>query len=292
MSDALSMKALRIAAPYLSRFRDQILVIKVGGETVANPENLATICDQVAILKNVGIKVVLVHGGGNSLDEYCTANNLETQKVNGRRITSPEVLEAAIMVFKGNVQTKILQACFRSELAAVGVSGVDSGQIQATKRPPKTVNGETVDYGQVGDITEINPEFIKGLLQANLTPVVAPLAITKEGNVLNVNADTVAAKLAEALQALKLMFVVNVPGLCRDITKPETLVPYASWDQIEAFIQDGTISGGMLPKMDAAKVALDAGVSAVHIVDGRLSDGLLTELFTNEGSGTMIDKTS
>lgn len=289
MTSPMAMKALRIAAPYLSKFRGRVLVIKIGGEILENESAMQSVGEQLAMLWQVGIQVVIVHGGGNSVDQVCERIGLETKKVDGRRITSPEVLEVIEMTLAGTVQVKLLKSLQNHDLPTIGLTGVDSGLITAKKREPVVKDGVALDFGQVGDIVDVKPNVLTDLLDAGFLPVVAPLTADAEGNSYNTNADTVAAHLAKAMNAHKLLFIVGVPGVCRDINRPETLVPYATWDQVEKLISEGVISGGMLPKLASAKIALDGGVSAVHLVGGNVADSLLTELFTNEGSGTMID---
>lgn len=289
MNDTLSMKALRIAAPYLSKFRDRILVVKMGGAILEDDRALASATEQIAMLWQVGIKVVVVHGGGQSVDALCARLGIETHKVAGRRVTSPEALTAVEMTLTGTVSNRILGAFRRAGVPAVSVSGLDAGLLVSTQRAPVKIDGQAVDFGKVGDISETHPQILFDLMASGYVPLVAPLSATAEGEPLNTNADTAACEIALAVQALKLVFLVDVPGICRDITKPETLVMYATWTQVEDLIADGTITGGMLPKVESAHKALLGGVQAVHLVNGRDPEGLLTELFTNEGSGTMID---
>jgi acetylglutamate kinase len=282
------MDALRTATPYLSRFRGQIFVIKIGGEVVEAPHSLTQVVEQIALLWHLGVKIVVVHGGGTAIDDLSARLGLEVRKVAGRRVTDEAQLEAVKMTLAGKVHTDIL-AAFRSvNLPVVGLSGLDAGLIVAQKRPPVSIEGEKVDFGQVGDIHAVDAKILHDLLGAGYLPIVTPLTLSAAGEVLNTNADTVASHLATALTAEKLIFVIRVLGLLRDVDDPSSLIPAITKAEIEAAHKENWIAGGMKPKLAAALHAIEGGVPAVHLVGGFAPDSLLVEIFTNEGSGTMI----
>jgi len=288
------MQALRTAAPFLSQFRGQIFVVKLGGEVLDAPNALKSVAEQLALFWHLGMRIVLVHGGGTSVDALSKRLDLPIEKVNGRRVTSPEVLEAVKMTLAGQVHVNVLAAMRQIGLPVVGLTGVDAGLIKAEKRPPVKMNvdgkDQLVDFGAVGDVKQVHPEVIEHLLQGGYMPVIAPLSGNDEGDVFNTNADTVAATLAASLGAEKLMFVLRVPGLLKDVEQPNSLIPFLGLAETQELIGEGVASGGMLPKLAAAKTALESGVKAVHLVSAFAPDALLIEVFTNEGSGTMIRK--
>ena len=279
---------LRTAARHVRKFRGKVFVIKVGGELLESPETRRSISEQLSLLWSFSIPVVIVHGGGASLDALCQTLDLPIVKVAGRRVTSPEVLRAATMALKGDVQMGLLSSLLAAGLPAVGISGQDAGLVTASKRPPVVVDGAEVDFGQVGDVSAVNPALVTQLIASGFVPVIAPFTASADGAVFNTNADTVAAHLAVALRAEKLLFLVRVPGLLKDAADSSSLVPFADLAAVDALAAAGAIHGGMRPKLDAARFALDGGVASVHLVSGLSADNLLVEIFTNEGSGTML----
>jgi acetylglutamate kinase len=279
---------LRSAARYVRQFRSKTFVVKLGGELLDDPQLRKNICAQLAVLWSFSIPLVIVHGGGTGLDSLCETMGLPTEKVAGRRVTPPEVLEAAKMAFKGRLQMDLLADLEGAGVPTVGLSGLDGGLVRAEKRPPVMVDGQLVDFGLVGDVKSVDPALLKHLIAGGYVPVVAPFTADASGQVFNTNADTVAASLAQALGAEKLFFLLAVPGLLRDVKEPSSLVPFADLDELSALEGQGVVQGGMRPKITAAKAALLGGVPAVHLVSGISPDGLLTEVFTNEGSGTML----
>jgi len=273
--------ALHSAALYVRQFRNKPFLVKLGGEILEDPALRRSVCQQLALLWSFSIPLVIVHGGGSALDALCAEMGLATTKVAGRRVTSPAVLDAARMAFKGRVQMDLIAALETAGLPAVGISGQDAGLIRSHQRPV----GE-VDYGLVADVDSVAPGLLRTLLDGGFVPVVAPFSATADGQVLNTNADTVAAELAVALGVEKLFFILKVPGLLRDIDEPSSLVPLADLETLKAM--EGSIKGGMKPKIAAAKRALAGGVKSVHLVSGNRHDAILAEVFTNEGSGTML----
>jgi acetylglutamate kinase len=281
-------ESLRGAAQYVRRFRNHPFVVKLGGEILDDPALRRSVCEQLALLWSLSIPLVIVHGGGAGLDKLCAGMGLATHKVAGRRVTSPEVLDAAKMAFKGLIQMDFIADLEAAGIPAVGLSGQDAGLVRGTRRPPVQVDGETVDYGMVGDVAGVDPLLLQHLLKGGFVPVVAPFSATAEGQVLNTNADTVAAEVAAALGVEKLFFVLKVPGLLADPADPSSLVPLADLALLDDLAARGAIKDGMRPKLTAARKALDAGVASVHLVSGVRPDAILAEVFTNEGSGTML----
>lgn len=281
-------RILRSAARYVARFRDRIFVIKLGGELLAESAYRRAVAEQVAVLWQFSIPVVLVHGGGGDLDRLCDRLGIEVDKVAGRRRTSPSVLEAAKMSFAGALQTDLVADLRAAGLSPVGLSGVDAGLVTAERRPPVEIDGQTVDFGEVGDVQSLCPEIIHDLLEGGYLPVVTALTGDDEGAVFNTNADTLAAEIAGATNAEKLFYLLELPGLLEDINDPASLVTETDPRRLKKMLSDGRIAGGMRPKTDAAMRALELGVERVHLVSGRDPDALLQEVFTNEGAGTMI----
>ena len=286
--------ALKQASQYVRLFRGKTFLVKVGGELLSEPKIRKALCEQIALLWSFSIRVVLVHGGGAELDAVCKAMQIPIQKVAGRRVTSPEVLDVAKMVFAGQVHMDLLAELQAAGVPAVGLTGLDAGLVKAHRRPPVSVlaDGATepqlVDYGLVGDIDAVDPHVLSHLLEGGFLPVVAPLSGGEDGTIYNTNADTIAASLAAALGAEKLFFLLTVPGLLKDISRSSSLIPHATLDDLAALEAEGIISGGMRPKVAAVKAALLGGVPSAHLVSGLAPDALLAEVFTNEGSGTMI----
>jgi acetylglutamate kinase len=286
--------ALKEASQYVRLFRGKTFVVKVGGEVLTEPKIRKALCEQLALLWSFSIRVVLVHGGGSELDAVCKAMNIPVQKVAGRRVTSPEVLDAAKMVFAGQVHMDLLAELQAAGVPAVGLTGLDAGLVKAHRRLPISVvpDGATepqlVDFGLVGDIDAVDPHVLSHLLEGGFMPVVAPLSGGEDGTIYNTNADTIAASLASAIGAEKLFILLSVPGLLKDVTKTSSLIPHATLEELAGFEAQGVISGGMRPKIAAVKAAIEGGVQSVHLVSGLAPDALLAEVFTNEGSGTMI----
>ncbi len=284
---------LKEALDYTRLYRDQVFVIKLGGEVVASPEALDEVAIQIALLESLSIRVVVVHGGGPQASALSRRLGLEPEIVAGRRVTSPEVLEVAKMVYGGSINVDILAALRAHGVPAVGLSGIDAGLVTTRRRPPVPVRDDDgserlVDFGEVGDVVAVDPSLIELLLPRGYVPVVASLAADGEGKPLNINADTLAEALARALAAKKLIYLTGAPGLLRDPDDPSSLVAFAGPEDLEAMLAAGTVRGGMRPKVEACLRAVAGGVRRTHIIDGRVPDALLVEVFTGSGSGTMI----
>lgn len=288
---ATPWRVLRSAARYIEQFRGRIFVLKLGGELLADPAVRRGVCEQLMVLKSFSIPLVVVHGGGCELDRLCQQLSIPVNKAGGRRITSRDVLEVAKMTFAGTLHTDLLADMRAAGLSAVGLTGLDAGLVEAVRRPPVTIDGVSTDFGEVGDIRTVRPAVIHQLIDAGHVPVVAPLTGDDQGAVFNTNADTLAAELAGALQAEKLFFLLCVPGLLQDVNDPASLVTEIDPVELDIMVADGRISNGMKPKAAAVNRALAAGVKNVHLISGVRADALLEEVFTNEGSGTMVHDT-
>ncbi|MEQ8767272.1 MAG: acetylglutamate kinase [Planctomycetota bacterium] len=284
----VAVTALKRAVPYIRLFKHKTFVIKAGGAVFAEAETMRALVEQVGILHQVGIRTVLVHGGGPQSTELARALGLETQIVEGRRVTDDRALDVSAMVLNGMINTRLLAACRDLEIPAVGLSGIDAGLIRARRRPPVTKGEKTIDYGHVGDILSVDPTVLQKHLDSGLMPIVSPLSCDERGNLLNINADTVAAALAARLNAEKLVLVTGAPGILEDENDPSSLVSYTDLSGLQQLRQNGSLSAGMLPKADAIAEALTGGVQRVHLISYNVPDSLLLEVFTNEGAGTLV----
>ena len=282
--------ALRHAAPYVRLYRRKTFVIKAGGEVFADAASTRALIEQVAILYQVGIRTVLVHGGGPQNTRLAESLGVPTQMVEGRRITDERTLEVATMVLNGQINTQIVAACRQMDLPAIGISGVDAGLIRARRRAPVRVPGQAapVDYGYVGDIEGVDTSVLNTQLENGLLPVVSPLSADASGTLLNINADTVAAALAGALGAAKLVLATGAAGILEDRNDPASLISYVDLAGLERLEKAGALADGMLPKAKAIEAAIRGGVSRVHVISYKVPDSLLLEIFTNEGTGTLV----
>ncbi|MDX1482014.1 MAG: acetylglutamate kinase [Woeseiaceae bacterium] len=281
--------ALRHATPYIRLFKGEVFVLKAGGDVFADAEAARRLMEQIGILHQLGIRLVLVHGGGPQSTAIAGRLDLETRMVDGRRVTNADTLEVSTMALNGTVNTRILALCRELQVPAVGLSGVAAGLVRARRRPPVTRSGgDRVDYGFVGDIIDVDPRVLRVQLDQGLLPVVSPLSCDDAGVVLNINADTVAASLAAALGARKLLLLTGAPGILRDREKPETLISYVDRRELARLRDNGALAEGMLPKAAAIDAAIANGVERVHVISHAQPDSLLLEIFTNEGTGTLI----
>jgi acetylglutamate kinase len=286
---AVAIRAMRNAAPYIRMYKGKVFVVKVGGALFASPEATRSLMEQVAILHQVGIRVVLVHGGGPQLDEMQRLLGLEPKMVDGRRITDPKTVEVTVMVLNGLLNTRLLGICRELGIKAVGISGLDGGLIRARRRPPvRMADGGQIDYGHVGDIESVDPDVIHQLLNAGYMPVVSPLCCDAQGAVLNINADTVAANIGAALGAEKLLLCTGAAGIFEQLDDPSTLVSYTDLSGLKRLEAGGSFADGMMPKAIAIEAAIRGGVHRVHVISFKSTDALLAEVFTNEGLGTLI----
>ena len=286
---AVTVRALRGAAPYIHMYKSKVFVIKTGGGAFREPATMRGFVEQVAILHHLGIRIVLVHGGGPQLDEVTARLGVETRMVQGRRVTDDAAIDATSMVLNGLINTRLLGLCREFSISAIGLSGVDGGLVSAHRRPPVTLaNGEVVDYGMVGDIDSIDASVIVRLLDAGFLPVVSPLSSDAAGQLLNINADTVAAALGGALEAEKLVLCTGAPGILERLDDPHSLISYTDLAGLRRLREEGALSDGMLPKASAIESAIRRGVRRVHVISYSAPEALLAEIFTNEGTGTMV----
>ena len=285
---------LKQALPYIKQYRNKIFVIKFGGNVVSDVERMRGLAEDISLLHELNIRLVIVHGGGPQATKLAEMLGYETQKIEGRRVTDDRMLEVAKMVFAGQISTDILSALRHHGTPAIGLSGVDGNLIDAVKRPPKKYRDEAtgevreVDYQNVGDIRSVRPEVLRVLLENRFIPVVASLGADESGNVLNINADTIAAEIAATLPAEKLFLFTNVPGVLADVSNPESKYSYLTTEKAEELLAQKQVSEGMVVKVTAAIHAVKKGVKRVHIINGFEKNALLYEIFTVKGLGTMV----
>ena len=287
---ALAIRALKNAAPYIRMYKGKTFVVKAGGGVFADVDSTRVLIEQIAILHYFGVRVVFVHGGGPQLTELSTALGVPTRMVEGRRVTDQKSIDVSAMVLNGLINTRILGICRDLNIEAVGVSGVDASLVRAHKRPPVRIgsSGELVDYGFVGDIDAVDPAALRKLLDNGLMPVVSPLSADDTGLLLNVNADTVASALGAALGAEKLILCTGASGILGEVADPGSLISYIDLKGLKRLREEGRIADGMLPKAKAIEDAIRGGVRRVHVVSYSAPEGILGEVFTNEGTGTLI----
>lgn len=279
-SPELRTAALLEALPYLQRFRGAIVVVKLGGNAIVDDDVLATFAQDMVLLRSVGLRPVVVHGGGPQIGHMLSRLGKETEFRDGLRVTDAETLEVARMVLVGKVGRNVVGQINRYGAYAVGMSGEDGGLIRAKVRDP--------DLGLVGDVVAVNPGIIERLLSEDMIPVVSSIGVDDDGQALNINADSVAGALGGALAAEKVVFLTDIAGLLDDIDDPTSLVAKASLADLEAGMASGRISGGMIPKVRSCMEAVEAGAASAHLLDGRIPHVILLELFTDAGIGTMI----
>ncbi len=288
------LSLLKQALPYIKQYRNKTFVIKFGGEVVSDAERMDGLAADIALLRELNIRMVIIHGGGPQATELAERLGIETEKVEGRRITDDRMLEVTKMVFAGKISTDILSALRRHDTPGIGLSGVDGDLIDAVRRPPKRYVDEAtgqvreVDFQNVGDIRSVNPDVLRVLLENRFVPVVASLGADESGSVLNINADTIAAEIAGALPAEKLFLFSNVSGILKDVKDPASRFSYLTEDAAEDLLRQKAVSGGMIPKVLAAIQAVRKGVKRVHIMNGLEKNALLYEVFTVKGLGTMV----
>ena len=285
----LAIRALKSAAPYIRMYKGKTFVVKAGGGVFADSASTRALVEQIAILHYFGVRVVLVHGGGPQLTEVSAALGAPTRMVEGRRVTDQKFIDVTAMVLNGLINTQVLGICRDLDIDAVGISGVDAGLVRAHKRPPvRAASGELVDFGFVGDIDAVDATVLRKLLDNGLMPVVSPLSADESGTLLNINADTVAAAIGAELGAEKLILCTGAPGILGDLADPGSLISYTDLKGLKRLREEGRIADGMLPKAKAIEDAIRGGVRRVHVVSYRAPEGILGEVFTNEGTGTLI----
>jgi acetylglutamate kinase len=287
LSPAQKAAIIAEALPYIRRFQDKTLVIKYGGNAMTDPHLKECFARDVVLLKLVGFNPVVVHGGGPQIETMLSRVGKKGEFMQGMRVTDAETMEVVEMVLGGQVNKEIVSLINQAGGKAVGLTGKDSNFIRAKKlmMENKDNPGDLIDIGQVGDITQIDPSLISFLDKGDFIPVIAPIGVGEDGESYNINADVVAGKLAEILKAEKLVLLTNTPGV---LDKAGNLLTGLTPRDIDDLVADGTLSGGMLPKIGSALDAARNGVKSVHIIDGRVEHCLLLEILTDHGVGTMI----
>ncbi|WP_038125948.1 acetylglutamate kinase [Thiomicrospira pelophila] len=278
------------ALPYIQRFAGKTIVVKYGGNAMTEDDLMASFARDIVLMKLVGMNPVVVHGGGPQIGDLLKRVGKESEFIQGMRVTDTETMDIVEMVLGGLVNKEIVNLIHQHGGNSVGLTGKDGNMIMAkklkvTKQTPGMDVPEIIDIGHVGEVERINTGVIDMLIKGDFIPVIAPVGVDAEGNSYNINADLVAGKVAEALQAEKLMLLTNTPGL---LNKQGELLTGLNAKMVDELIADGTIYGGMLPKIQCALDAVQGGVKAVHIVDGRVSHAVMLEVFTDEGVGTLI----
>ena len=273
-------EVLTQALPYIKKYSGKIVVIKYGGNAMVNEELKQQVMEDVTLLWLIGVKVVLVHGGGPEISETMKRLGKQSQFVGGLRVTDKETVDIVQMVLAGKVNKTLVNLLQMKGGHAVGVSGIDGGILEATMKDEA--------LGYVGQITKVRPQPILDLLEKNYIPVVSTVASDRQGNTYNVNGDTAAAYIAGALNAERLIMMTDIAGILRDKDDPDTLIPALTVSQAKQLFDEGVISGGMIPKVDCCIEAIGKGVKHVVIMDGRVPHSILMELLTDEGAGTMV----
>ena len=286
MNDGLEKaKVLIDALPYIREFNGNTVVIKYGGSAMLDPEINKTIVQDIVLLKLVGLKPVIVHGGGPEINNMLKRLDIQSEFINGLRVTTKETMEVVEMVLAGKVNKQIVEMISGQGGCPVGLTGKDGKILRAKK-----LNKDGVDLGFVGEIEKVNTRLIKSLIDNDFIPIIAPIGSDEEGNTYNINADYAAVAIAGALNAQKLVFLTDVEGVLKDKDDPRSLISFLSDSEAKKYIESGIIAGGMIPKVECCMEAIEEGVSMVHILDGRKKHALILEIYTPNGIGTMMYK--
>lgn len=285
-------KVLTEALPYIQRFTGKTIVVKFGGNAMVDPLLHESFARDIVLMKLVGMNPVVVHGGGPQIGALLEQLGIPSEFVDGMRVTDAQTMDVVEMVLGGRVNKEIVTSINRAGGKAIGVTGKDGGLIRAerlqiTRQGAELSAPEIIDIGHVGDVRQIDTEMLNVILDSNFIPVIAPIGADNAGNTYNINADLVAGKIAQVMQAEKLMLLTNVAGL---MDSQQKVLTGLSTAEVDALIADGTVHGGMLPKISCALEAVKSGVGSAHIVDGRVAHAVLLEIFTDEGLGTKITR--
>jgi len=289
-----NLDLLRESLPYIQRFKGKTFVVKFSGKVTESRENLLSLAEELALLHQVGIRVCVIHGGGKQLTELARKLGVVQTVIEGRRVTDDDTLDLAKMIFRGKINMEILSALKRRGINAVGLSGIDGGVVKAVRRPPKDVidkkTGETqtIDFGHVGDVVDIDARLLNLLLENDYLPVISSLGADEEGKIYNINADTIASEIALCLQAEKLVLLSDVNGIYLDFEDESTKFTRLTAAEAGELIISGKATGGMIPKLESLIRLLHGGVRSAHIISGSKRNALLSEVFTDEGTGTML----
>jgi len=293
INNSLKAEVLVEALPYICKFQDHRIVIKYGGHAMVNKEAKNWIAQDIVLLRFVGINPVVVHGGGPEIDAAMRKMGKEPEFIHGLRVTDEETMEIVKMILVGKINGDIVSKLGKYGGKAIGLSGKSGYLIKAKKKKGYIIKDNKkieIDLGKVGDVEEINTELIDILLEKKYIPVISPIGIDDKGDIFNLNADMVAGDIAAAIGAKKLIMITDVDGIMKNIEDPSTLFKKLTISEAEELIKEGTISGGMIPKVEACINALKKGVESVHIINGKIPHSILLEIFTEEGIGTMIVK--
>lgn len=286
MTDLVSIEKAKVlieALPYIRAFNGNIVVVKYGGSAMLDPEINQSIVQDIVLMKLVGLKPVIVHGGGPEINQMLDRVGIQSEFVDGLRVTTKETVEVVEMVLAGKVNKSIVSMINEHGGNAVGITGKDGRLLETTK-----INKGYIDLGYVGEIAKVNTGIIKTLIDNDFIPIISPIGADDQGNTYNINADYAAVAIASALKAEKLVFLTDVEGVLKDKNDSSSLISYLSTKQAKKYIEKGIIAGGMIPKVECCMKALYKGVSMVHILDGRLQHALILEIYTKKGIGTMM----
>ncbi|MEE1150442.1 acetylglutamate kinase [Methanobrevibacter sp. UBA212] len=278
------------ALPYIKKFHGEKILIKYGGHAMVDDEAKSSTARDTVLLKYVGMKPLIVHGGGPEISRSMEKLGKESKFIKGLRVTDEETMEIIEMVLVGKISTEIVSELIKHDGQAISLSGKDSSLIFAHKTEAKKIDEELVDLGLVGEVDCVNTELLDMFISNDYIPVISPVGIAKDGTSLNLNADTAAGEVASAVGAEKLIILTDVPGVLRDPSDPTSLIQKIKISEVPELIESGIISGGMIPKIETCVQAIENGVESCHIIDGRKKHSLLLEIFTDEGIGTMIYK--
>jgi len=278
------------ALPYIKKFHDKKILIKYGGHAMVDDDAKSSTARDTVLLKYVGMKPLIVHGGGPEISRSMDKLGKESKFIKGLRVTDEETMEIIEMVLVGKISTEIVSELIKHDGDAISLSGKDSSLIFAHKKPASKIDEEIVDLGLVGEVDCINTDLLEMFINNDYIPVISPVGIDEYGNSLNLNADTAAGEVASAIDAEKLIILTDVPGVLRDPSDPTSLIQKIRVSEVPGLIEEGIITGGMIPKIETCVKAIENGVKSCHIIDGRKEHSLLLEIFTTDGIGTMIFK--
>jgi acetylglutamate kinase len=279
------------ALPHIQQFYGKTIVIKYGGNAMINDDLKEKVMQDIALMKYVGIRPVIVHGGGPDITGFLKKVGKESDFVAGLRVTDEETIEIAEMVLDGKVNSEIVNLLNRRGVRAVGLSGKDAGLIKARKKLATVYEGEDtkkVDIGYVGEVEQVDTGILEDLLQQGYVPIIAPIGVGDNGESYNINADYVAAEIAGALQAEKLLLLTDIEGIYKDFNDKSSFISTLHLPEAKQYIKEGIIAGGMIPKVEACLTALEQGAGKTHIIDGRLAHSIILEIFTSRGIGTQV----
>lgn len=291
-----TLDLLRESLPYIQKFQGKTFVVKFSGKVTEDKANLASLAEELALLHQVGIRVCVIHGGGKQLNELAERLGVVQTVIGGRRVTDDETLDLAKMIFRGKINTEILAQFRRRGIHAVGLSGIDGGVVKAVKRPPKDVlnretgTTESIDFGHVGDVVEVDASLINTLMDSGYLPIISSLGADDDGRVFNINADTIATEIAVKLAAEKLILLTDVNGIYLEESDPNTKLSKITSADARHLIDSGRATGGMIPKLESLIDLVGRGVNSAHIVSGTERNAILAEVFTDSGTGTMVVK--